>query len=116
MASDKKTRRWNRIPIKFLDSERESETPRNHGYSANDHISVDDSEDLMPEFEETDDDRPPQVSIEPLVDAPQHTEAGGPAVAELVATRAELKRIEAEGSELRDRLARRQADFENYRK
>jgi molecular chaperone GrpE len=42
--------------------------------------------------------------------------SGGPETAELVATRAELKRLEAENVELRDRLARRQADFENYRK
>jgi molecular chaperone GrpE len=41
---------------------------------------------------------------------------GGPDTAELVATRAELKRVTAENSELKDRLARRQADFENYRK
>jgi molecular chaperone GrpE len=41
---------------------------------------------------------------------------GGPAIAELVATRAELRRIEAERNELREALARRQADFENYRK
>jgi molecular chaperone GrpE len=42
--------------------------------------------------------------------------AGGPEKAELIATRAELKRVEAENAELKDRLARRQADFENYRK
>jgi molecular chaperone GrpE len=42
--------------------------------------------------------------------------AAGPAVAELVATRAELKRVEGENAELRDSLARRQADFENFRK
>ncbi|HUS13157.1 MAG TPA: nucleotide exchange factor GrpE [Pyrinomonadaceae bacterium] len=42
--------------------------------------------------------------------------AGGPEVAELVATRAELKRLESEVKELKDALARRQADFENYRK
>ena len=42
--------------------------------------------------------------------------ASGPAVAELVATRAELKRVEAERADLLDQLARRQADFENYRK
>ncbi|HEY0004756.1 MAG TPA: nucleotide exchange factor GrpE [Pyrinomonadaceae bacterium] len=47
---------------------------------------------------------------------PRVAEAHGPAVAELVATRAELKRIEAERTELLDRLARRQADFDNYRK
>lgn len=41
---------------------------------------------------------------------------GGPEVAELVATRAELKRLEGEVKELMDSLARRQADFENYRK
>ena len=41
---------------------------------------------------------------------------GGPEVAELVATRAELKRLEIEVKELKDSLARRQADFENYRK
>jgi len=40
----------------------------------------------------------------------------GPATAELVATRAELKRVQEENNELKDRLARRQADFENYRK
>lgn len=40
----------------------------------------------------------------------------GPAVAELVATRAELKRVEAERADLLDQLSRRQADFENYRK
>ena len=43
-------------------------------------------------------------------------ELGGPLVAELVATRAELKRVEGEVADLKDRLARRQADFENYRK
>jgi molecular chaperone GrpE len=42
--------------------------------------------------------------------------AAGPMIAELVATRAELKRIEAERADLLDKLARRQADFENYRK
>ncbi|MBV9957060.1 MAG: nucleotide exchange factor GrpE [Acidobacteria bacterium] len=40
----------------------------------------------------------------------------GPLMAELIATRAELKRVEAERSDLLDKLARRQADFENYRK
>jgi molecular chaperone GrpE len=42
--------------------------------------------------------------------------AAGPMMAELVATRAELKRIETERADLLDKLARRQADFENYRK
>jgi molecular chaperone GrpE len=49
--------------------------------------------------------------------------AAGPQVAELVATRAELRRVEAElkkladeRQELNDKLARRTADFENFRK
>jgi molecular chaperone GrpE len=54
---------------------------------------------------------------------PRHAASSGPAVAELVATRAELRRVEAElkkfadeRQEFLDKLARRQADFENYRK
>lgn len=42
--------------------------------------------------------------------------AAGPMLAELIATRAELKRLEAERIDLQDKLSRRQADFENYRK
>lgn len=55
--------------------------------------------------------------------ARQADAAAGPVMAELVATRAELRRVEgalekaaAERQELLDRLARRQADFDNYRK
>ena len=43
-------------------------------------------------------------------------ESSGPVFAELLATRAELKRVLAELDESKDRLARRQADFENLRK
>ena len=53
----------------------------------------------------------------------QNEAAAGPVIAELVATRAELRRVEgalekaeAERHDLLDRLARRQADFDNYRK
>jgi molecular chaperone GrpE len=41
---------------------------------------------------------------------------GGSELAELVATRAELKRLQNDLTEARDAVARRQADFENYRK
>ena len=41
---------------------------------------------------------------------------GGPQLAELIATRAELKRLENALAEAREAVARRQADFENYRK
>jgi molecular chaperone GrpE len=44
------------------------------------------------------------------------TKASGPMLAELIATRAELKRVESERDELLDRVVRRQADFDNYRK
>jgi molecular chaperone GrpE len=44
------------------------------------------------------------------------SEVPGPMLAELIATRAELRRVEGERTELRAALARRQADFENYRK
>jgi molecular chaperone GrpE len=44
------------------------------------------------------------------------TQATGPMLAELIATRAELRRVETQRDELREALARRQADFENYRK
>jgi molecular chaperone GrpE len=43
-------------------------------------------------------------------------QATGPMMAELVATRAELKRVEAERAELQERLMRRQAEFDNFRK
>jgi Molecular chaperone GrpE (heat shock protein) len=43
-------------------------------------------------------------------------QASGPMLAELIATRSELKRLESERQDLVDKLSRRQADFENYRK
>lgn len=41
---------------------------------------------------------------------------GGPELAELIASRAELKRLQAALTEAQEAVARRQADFENYRK
>ncbi len=62
-------------------------------------------------------DDPPVTALPQADGTPgEAVKGGGPEVAELVATRAELKRFEAEVKELRDALARRQADFENYRK
>jgi len=43
-------------------------------------------------------------------------EAAGPLMAELVASRAELKRLQNALSEAQDAVMRRQADLENYRK
>ncbi|HJP91161.1 MAG TPA: nucleotide exchange factor GrpE [Pyrinomonadaceae bacterium] len=108
MASDKSDKGSHRIPIRFSD--------------AGDNVGSDDMSDvepLDPEVEELSsesfedfagDDPPPGTAVD--VDE----SAGGPDRAELVATRSELKRVETENAELKDRLARRQADFENYRK
>ena len=131
MAPDKKENTRNRIPIDFLDSDEEadpnasSEAP----LSDDDHDVIEnDGQDLTGRLEEEVDsnatapavdlDSPPihpsaQADGSPGDIAPQ---SGGPEVAELVATRAELRRLEAEVKELRDSVARRQADFENYRK
>jgi len=50
------------------------------------------------------------------MDATGEAEAGGPLTAELVASRAELKRLQTALAEAQDAVLRRQADFENYRK
>lgn len=100
MASDRKQKQSNSIPISFFDGDE----------PLADDLEADDGE----------------VSLE-IVDDPQDDAGGttgelrppgegGPAVAELVATRAELKRLQGQLSEAREALARRQADFENYRK
>lgn len=62
---------------------------------------------------------PSQKSAETDEDEALRREDGtakGPALAELLATRSELKRVEAARAEVQETLARRQADFENYRK
>lgn len=104
MTSDRRNKGSQRIPIRFTDADDEvgsaggasddgGEDPSNE---AGEHL---DSEDLFESGE---------VETEET--------SGGPDTAELIATKSELKRIEAENSELKERLARRQADFENYRK
>ena len=130
MAPEKKANRANRIPISFLDSENEARSAAQSDESSNSPVPDDDQELTnsmtaepdssapAPEaFDDDDDDAParpsPQADGFPANVAPS---AGGPEVAELVATRAELKRLEGEVKELKDSLARRQADFENYRK
>jgi molecular chaperone GrpE len=63
------------------------------------------------------------TSEEPERRADTAAASSGPAVAELLATRSELRRVEAElkkfteeHQELLEKLARRQADFDNFRK
>lgn len=129
MGPEKKDSGWNRIPIRFLGSEPESEisgSPESENLvAAGAEGNVDDaqaeltSKDIT--TEETEEpigaaDTETNEFLLPSLVAAGSGEAGGPLVAELVATRAELKRVEAEVLELKDRFARRQADFENYRK
>jgi len=126
MAPKKKGDMSNRIPISFLDSD--NETSSGAASEKSDASSVSDDDQLTnnmpsdnkataPEEEAFDtNDSPVQASPQADGSPGDIPTSGGPEVAELVATRAELKRLEGEVKELRDSLARRQADFENYRK
>jgi molecular chaperone GrpE len=108
MTSDSKDKRT-RIPIRFVDDE-ERQGPANSVNPAdmdrfdpdNETNSSEDETEFKQVFEGREN---PTAAVE-----------GGPITAELVATRAELKRVLEANAELKDRLARRQADFENYRK
>ncbi len=114
MASDRKDKRF-RIPIKFSDAENESESPTSQPAEM-DRLDPDNETEGV--SLDTDDQLDAQTDLE-LDDNPDNFatgDLGGPAMAELIATRAELKRVEAENAELKNSLARRQADFENYRK
>jgi molecular chaperone GrpE len=112
MNSDRSDKRSHRIPIRFTDAEDEE---RSAGSTPEDMERPDpdnEGEELISDVDET-------FTAEDLfggTDLDPETARGGPATAELIATRAELKRVEVENAELKDRLARRQADFENYRK
>ena len=114
------------IPVNFVDSDAEetADTSRDQEVSE----LLDDDQKLTDAMD-SDDDSGPEVEVLDFDEEPEQSAApakgstgelamnlGGPEVAELVATRAELKRLESEVKELRDGLARRQADFENYRK
>jgi molecular chaperone GrpE len=99
MRSDRGNKGSHRIPIRFNDADDEVESAGNQAEDLSSAEPDLDSEDLFEGVE---------------VDTEETT--GGPDTAELIATRSELKRIEAENAELKDRLQRRQADFDNYRK
>jgi molecular chaperone GrpE len=117
MAPDDKGNSSNRIPINFQDSDPESEQENisEEWSSSNGLDSIEEVSDMGPEKFDLSD---PPVTPSPQADGTpgEAPKGGGPEVAELVATRAELKRLEGEVKELKDALARRQADFENYRK
>jgi molecular chaperone GrpE len=128
MTSEKKERRWGRIPIRFSESSGESRSSEEAELvdeasfdSETDSESAAANDEVLTGITETDDfdtgglsgwdadaDKGPRERAD--------NEASGPVFAELLATRAELKRKEAEVDDLRDKFARRQADFENFRK
>lgn len=109
MKSDRKDKPY-RIPIRFTDAEDE-------GGSVADEAEMDR---VDPDIENDDEffaiDADADDASLDAVSAETTDTFGGPDTAELIATRSELKRVEAENAELKTQLARRQADFENYRK
>ena len=107
MTSDKKERRWGRIPIRFADASNEDQ--------GEEETLMMDGSDMAAASPDEGEDELPNSAGDPY-SAPSNSESSGPVFAELVATRAELKRLEAEATDLRDKFARRQADFENFRK
>jgi len=109
--ADDNAKQWSRIPIRFIDEENEEDDLAPDANPADmDRIDPDSDPTFQPD---TDSNQAEDDSVE--IDVSEAFD-GGPATAELVATRAELRRLQDENAELRDRLARRQADFENYRK
>lgn len=101
MASDRKQKQSNSIPIHFFDGD-DARPPEDDA-----------------EFEERTPKRADSGAAEsetPASEPVHESDLGGPDLAELVASRAELKRLQAALVEAQEGLARRQADFENYRK
>ena len=103
MASDPKDKQSNSIPIRFFDGDEERSASGAEPWSSELPEATTD------EFEISEADN----TAKPKVD---DSRLGGPELAELVASRAELKRLEAALSEAQEAVARRQADFDNYRK
>lgn len=112
MKSDRKDKPY-RIPIRFMDAESESGSVDDESEMERPDPDID----HIDEFLSVDDEDDASVdAVSPSEPAEIIDVVGGPDTAELIATRAELKRVEAENAELKNQLARRQADFENYRK
>jgi molecular chaperone GrpE len=111
MTSDRRDKGSHRIPIKFTDADDESRSAESKSYDM-------DTEDLDNESEEISltDESLTEENLFSATDVEPEESGAGPDKAELIATRSELKRVEAENAELKNSLARRQADFDNYRK
>ena len=103
MTSEKK--KSSHIPIHFVES---NESDADADYRAEEDVEDTQVIDLN--------DTEADVSDSTPEDGGEGVPVGGPDLAELIATRAELKRLQNALAETRDAVARRQADFENYRK
>jgi molecular chaperone GrpE len=111
MTSDRKDKRGFRIPIRFSDAEDDIDSPSTRP-SEMDRLDPDFDPDTDVSSAAADElSADEALGLDDLA-----ADLGGPEKAELIATRAELKRIEGENADLKNSLARRQADFENYRK
>jgi molecular chaperone GrpE len=102
MTSDRKQKPSNSIPIRFFDGDDLRPDDQDESMNENgvtEHESTDDADEQS---------SPESRSAESAL--------GGPDLAELIASRSELKRLQAALGEAQEAVARRQADFENYRK
>jgi len=108
MVSDGNEKRLN-IPIRFVDDENNGNSAAAANPADMDRIDPDSDDKFPPDTDLDQEDDSIEIDVSEAF-------GGGPGTAELVATRAELRRVQEENAELKDRLARRQADFENYRK
>jgi len=113
MTSDRSDKRSHRIPIRFSDADDESSSASSTPDEMDRFDPDNEGEELSSEVDALAADDP---FGEAELEAGDIEGSGGPDRAELIATRAELKRVEAENAELKDQIKRRQADFENYRK
>ncbi|MDQ3255055.1 MAG: nucleotide exchange factor GrpE [Acidobacteriota bacterium] len=130
-----------RIPIRFLDDIADDDPDRQRNSGGDD----DDGDDGVIDMQVDEPDAADAVNLAEPMESHAETESGadqqsaaessgvdagaipgavsGPLMAELVATRAELRRVETqlqnitdEHQQMRESAARRQADFDNYRK
>ena len=109
MATDKAEKPSNRIPINFVDGDNAGAPDDTRLADDGDGTPPDGASDpVMHEL-------PSEIDPNPESQTGEFG-TGGPDLAELIASRAELKRLEMALAEARETAARRQADFENYRK
>jgi molecular chaperone GrpE len=100
--TDRKQKPSNSIPISFFDDDDSRPGSPDDSIEAQPAADGDDLSDSRPEG----------------IPEARGTDSGlgGPELAELIASRAELKRLQVALAEAQEAVARRQADFDNYRK